>query len=221
MQSLDSFVLDTPRPLPVILLLDVSGSMQGAKIAALNAAVRELCQDLADTRQPQGEIHLGRILFSSSVIVDDPVPASKAKVEELHAGGSTLMGAAIDRLVDMLEDKDRVSSRSYTPTVVLVSDGQPTDHFDRALTALLQSERGGRATRMALAIGDDADVEVLKRFVANPEVPVVRAGDVARIREFFRWVTYSVQIRSKSRNPDDAQIASPSLADIPDDDLVF
>lgn len=221
MHNLDQFVLDTPRPLPLILLLDVSGSMQGEKIAALQAAVRELVQDLAQARQPQGEVHLATITFADGVVDGPLVPAAQAVVPDLSASGRTSMGAALERLKTLLDDRGLVPARAYTPTVVLVSDGQPTDHFDRALKELLASERAGRATRMALAIGEDADLDVLRRFVSNPEIPVIRAGEVARIRDFFRWVSFSVQVRTKSRNPDATQVVAPALADIPDDDLVY
>jgi uncharacterized protein YegL len=90
-----------------------------------------------------------------------------------------------------------------------VSDGQPTDHFDRALSDLFASTRAQGATRLALAIGDDADVEKLKKFVNNPEIPVIRANEVARIRDFFRWVTFSVRARTRSRNPDAPAVAAP------------
>ena len=221
MEPLVPIVLETPRPLPVILLLDTSGSMSGAKMAALNSAVRELTQELAGARQPQGEVHVGMVGFGQNIDVRPPEPAEQVRIEELIAGGTTPMGAALDACLAMLGDPRAIPARAYTPTLVLVSDGQPTDHFDRALKALLADPRGSRATRLALAIGEDADVDVLRRFVAHPEIPVVRAGDVGRIRDFFRWVTYSVKLRTRSRRPDQALIASPAMADLSDDDLIF
>jgi uncharacterized protein YegL len=217
--DLDSFVVATPRPLPVILLLDTSGSMEGVKIAALNAALKEMAQDLGGSATPQGEIHVGMVVFNSTVEVAPPVPAKDLVVKDHVAGGNTAMGAAIEAARKLLEDRERIPGRAYTPTLVLVSDGQPTDAADSAIRALLGSERGKRAARLALAIGDDADVEMLKRFVANPEVPVFRAHETAKIRDFFRWVTFSVQVRTKSRDPDAAPL--PPVAGFDADDLVY
>ena len=221
MHDLDDFVLDSPRPLPVIILADTSGSMHGPKIASLNAALKELVQDLGGTRQPQGEIHLAVITFDNTVRVGQLAPASEFQAEEYTAGGRTAMGAALDAARLMLGDPEQVPSRAYTPTLVLISDGVPTDHFDKALRDLMGHDRAKRATRMALAIGQDANVEKLKAFVADPEVPVMRANEVAKIRDFFRWVTFSVQARSRSRNPDQAMVVSPAAVDISTDDLVF
>jgi uncharacterized protein YegL len=217
--DLEQFVNPAPRPLPVILLLDTSGSMEGTKIAALNAAIKELAQDLAGSRAPQGEIHVGTILFSSSTIVADPVPASDFVPRELVAGGNTSMGAAIDQARLLLENREKIPARAYTPTLVLVSDGVPTDHAVKAIDALLASERGKKCPRLALAIGDDADVEMLKRFVANPELPVLRAQEVSKIREFFRWVTFSVRLRTRSRDPDAAPV--PPLTGFDPEDVVY
>lgn len=217
--NLDSFVVATARPLPVILLLDISGSMEGTKIAALNAALKEMAQDLGGSATPQGEIHVGVVVFNSSVDVSPPVPAKDFVAREFMASGRTQMGAAIDAARLLLEDRERIPSRAYTPTLVLVSDGQPTDGADAAIRALLGSERGKRAARLALAIGDDADVDMLRRFVANPEVPVIRAHETARIRDFFKWVTFSLQLRTKSRDPDAAPL--PPVVGFDDADLIY
>lgn len=119
------------------------------------------------------------------------------------------MGAAFDLARLMVEDRNVVSSRSYRPTVVLVSDGQPTDAWQQPLEAFLASERGGKAFRMALAIGADADHGVLKAFLADPSARVYRADEAKQIRTFFQLVTMSVSSRSRSANPNSA----PAIAD--------
>jgi uncharacterized protein YegL len=210
-----------PRPLPVILLLDCSGSMAGEKIAAVNAAVRELAAEMASSRQPQGEIHLCAIRFWERVEVGPLQPASQWQPPLLVADGRTSMGGALDALIALLEDRDRLPAAAYAPTVVLISDGLPTDHFEVALKRLLGQRHRDKVVRLAMAIGNDADPELLKRFIDNPEVPLVRTNETARIRDFFRWVTLSVQVRSQSRAPNAAPLVAPHLAHIPDQDLVY
>lgn len=214
-----SFVQTEARPLPLILLLDVSASMEGEPIATLNHAVRELSQELAAAETPQGEVHIAVIAFNHTLATRPMVPARDFTPETLVANGSTSMGAAIDAARALIEDRKVIPSRAYAPTVVLVSDGHPTDDVARPIQRFLASERAQKAMRLALAIGEQADVETLKRFVANPELPVIRAHDVSRIRTFFRWVSMSVQVRSKSRNPDQPTVAP--LADFGEDDILF
>jgi DNA repair protein RadC len=50
--------------------------------------------------------------------------------------------------------------------LVLISDGQPTDNFDVGLKALMESPWGRTAVRIAIAIGEDADHDILQRFTS-------------------------------------------------------
>jgi uncharacterized protein YegL len=218
-ENLNDFVVAEARPVPLILLLDTSGSMSGQKIATLNTAIRELVQDLAANETPQGEVHLGIIEFNGEVTVRPPQAISVFTPHEMQATGQTMMARAIDAARLMIEDRTLVPTRAYAPTIALVSDGQPSDDVGPAMDRLHASVRAGRATRVALAIGDDADIETLRRFVNNPEWPVIRAHEVAKIRNFFRWVSLSVQTRSKSRDPDRPAVAP--LVNFSEDDILF
>jgi uncharacterized protein YegL len=92
--------------------------------------------------------------------------------------------------------------------IVLVSDGQPNDEWEKPLAALLASNRGSRADRFALAIGEDADPAMLARFVNDPSRPVLRTSDARQVIKFFRWVTMSVTARSRSATPNAAVAAA-------------
>jgi len=205
MSRLKEFTTQTARPLPVILLADVSGSMEvDGKIQALNHAVRDMIEVFQDESDLRAEIHVSVITFGGQARMHLPLgPARNAKWTDLGASGGTPMGAAFDLARKLVEDTVAIPGRAYRPTIVLVSDGQPTppDSWQAPLQALLDSDRGGKAFRMALAIGADADHEVLKSFLANPEARVHRAEDARQIRKFFQLVTMSVSSRSRSANP--------------------
>ena len=62
---------------------------------------------------------------------------------------------------------------------------------------------------MALAIGADADHDVLQGFLADPEARVYQADEARQIRQFFQLVTMSVSARSRSSNPNSA-LANPT-----------
>jgi uncharacterized protein YegL len=97
--------------------------------------------------------------------------------------------------------------------VVLVSDGQPTDApaWEASLAALLASERGSKAQRLAIGIGDDADKAVLQRFLGSPEAKVHIAREARQVREFFQFVTMSVTSRSRSATPNVVAPTTPLL----------
>jgi len=213
MSRLREFTTQAARPLPVILLADVSGSMGvDGKIQALNHAVREMIEAFQDESDLRAEIHLAVITFGGKAQVHMPLgPARDAGWSDLGASGGTPMGGAFELALELIEDRAIVPSRAYRPTIVLVSDGQPTPPGSEQgpLRGLLDSDRGGKAFRMALAIGADADHEVLEAFLADPEGRVYRADEAGQIRQFFQLVTMSVSSRSRSANPNSV----PSLAD--------
>jgi uncharacterized protein YegL len=101
--------------------------------------------------------------------------------------------------------------------LVLVSDGAPTDDWENPLNALKASERAQKATRFAMAIGADADTDMLAQFANDREAPVFQADGTRDIVRFFRAVTMSVVTRSTSTTPDQAQTLRLTTDDLNDD----
>lgn len=197
----EKFTAPTARPLPVVLLLDVSGSMQGAKIQNLNEAVRDMLDTFRDTERGEIEIHVAIITFGAEVRLHQPLAsASEITWHDLTASGMTPLGTALKMAKAMIEDKNVIPSRAYRPTVVLVSDGQPNDSWERPLEEFIKDGRSSKCDRMALAIGADADENVLGRFIQGTNNPLFYAENAKQLRDFFKFVTMSVTIRSQSRD---------------------
>jgi len=216
MSTLKEFVMPTARPMPVIVLADVSGSMSAnGKIDALNGAISEMIAAFAEEDDSRAEIHVSIIAFGGpSAEIHKPLrPASKMTWEPLKASGKTPLGGALDLAKTMLEDRDTISSRAYRPTLVLVSDGVPTDNWRHPLEELLKSERASKAMRFAMGIGEDADHETLSAFLSNAEERVFEAHEARQIKNFFRWVTMSVTTRSRSATPDSVVMIEPTDLD--------
>ena len=218
MPSLREFTVSSARPLPVILLADVSGSMASdGKMDALNRAVAEMQAAFAKEEDERAEIHLAVVTFGRTAALHVPLtPANDVSWTPMRANGRTPLGAALDIATDLIDDRDRVPSRAYRPTVVLVSDGLPTDEWEGPLQRLLASERAAKAERFALAIGADADHDMLRRFLNDPEGRVFEAHEGHEIRKFLRWVTMSVTSRSRSAAPNRTADIDPDLDDFGD-----
>lgn len=197
-----------PRPLPVVVLADASGSMgQDNKIETLNAAIETMVRTLAVEESSTAEVTLAVIAFShtGAGVHLAPTPISEVKWGKLGAGGRTPMGEAFALLAELLGDETFLPRDAYLPTLVLVSDGKPTDPWEQQLRQLLDT-KAGQALRLAVSIGSDADAEsqrVLAAFVANPAYPVVRAEEVEKLSVFFRGVTRTISTRVRSTRPDD------------------
>ncbi len=202
MDELRRFTVSEAKPLPVIILADVSGSMDAdGKIRALNASLHDMLQEFARADDLRAQIHVAIITFGGEARLHVPLqPANRASWTDMAANGATPMGAAFSMAADLIEDRQAIPGTAFRPTVVLVSDGQPTDDWQAGLTRLTQG-RGQKADRLALAIGGDADVEMLRRFLGDENKRVFVAAEARQIREFFRLVTMSVSARSQSANP--------------------
>lgn len=203
MTTLKSFTQAKARPLSVIILADVSSSMSvDGKIDALNRAIENMIHTFAEEEAGRAEIQVAVITFGCSAQVHLPLkPARETKWEPMSANGSTAMGAAINLAAEFIEDRENIPSRAYRPTVILVSDGIPTDSWKAGLQKLTEKGRAGKASRMALAIGADADEAMLRQFVGGEEPTLYKAEDARQISNFFQFVTMTVTTQTRSPNP--------------------
>lgn len=230
--GLNSYVAREPRALPIFVLADTSGSMRGEKINELNLALREMLRVLNNVDDIRGKFQLCVISFGGEVKVEQPLDdIDKISLTELTASGNTPMGTAFDVVCNMIEDRSVVSSRSYAPTIVLISDGIPTDCsesiFDskkytewEPLAELHKGERSSKSQRLALGIGSDADYEMLKAFIHVDGIPVIKASDATGIAKFFRWVTMSTVARMNSVNPNITSTVAP-IFDMDEEDIII
>lgn len=209
-----AFTVPKAKPLPVVLLLDISYSMQGANINNLNAAVKEMIADFAKAEKSEIEILVSVITFGADVKLEVPyTSASKLDWNDLQVTGATPMGTAFKMAKAMIEDKEVTPSRAYRPTIVLVSDGEPNDEWQRPLQELVNEGRSKKCDRMAMAIGTGADNTVLNRFVEGTENSVFTAKDASEIQKFFQFVTMSITTRTTSQNPNNV-LSKSEIQDI-------
>lgn len=220
--AMQQFAVATARPLPVIILADVSGSMlENNNIGALNAALKDFLSTLSQESRLNAEIHVSIITFGGAK-AEVHVPLTPAwqvnQTNDLVALGGTPMGGAFELAVEMIENKEIIPSRAYKPTIVLISDGIPTDNWESSFNKLKNSDRAQKASRMAMAIGTGADKNMLKAFVNDLEASeVFEAHNAKEIHRFFRAVSMSVSSRSQSNTPN--QLPTVDFSKLPDDEL--
>ena len=178
------------RQLHVILALDCSGSMQGDRIASLNYALRTTLPELRKVAEenPEIDVRLRVLRFSTEAEwhVADPVPVAEARWTDLAAGGETSMGAAFRMIGQALTN---MPGRQLPPVIVLASDGYPTDDFEDGLKALFAADHAAAAIRLAIAIGGEADMEVLERFIRHPSLKPLRANNASDLVRHIKWAT--------------------------------
>lgn len=219
--GIGDFVVKSARPMPVIILADTSGSMSvDGKIEALNLALKDMVLSFSKESRMNADIQVGLITFGGEASMHLPLTSAHSieEVQQLNAMGGTPMGQAFRVVKDLLEDKELIPSRAYRPVIVLISDGHPTDDIIEPFEQLISSERANKATRLALAIGSDADEAMLRDFGNDLEAPLFHAHDARDIRNFFKAVTMSVSSRSRSQKPNEPVKLDYQAGD--DDDLL-
>ena len=221
MEELNQFTYQTPKTLPVVLLLDTSGSMhENGKIAVLNSAVNEMLTSFKNLDATNASISVSIITFGGNVqICQELKPVSEIGEINMIASGMTPMGGAVRLAKEMIENKEIITSRTYRPTVVLVSDGMPNDSWEDAIDLFKNDGRSAKCYRMAMGIGVEegtTEHKVLENFISNEE-RVYSAEDASNIRKFFKYVTMSVTSRTRSQNPN----IVPKKEEIEDEEDIF
>lgn len=199
------------RPLHFIWMADCSGSMDvDGKIQSLNTAIKEAIpnmQAVAD-ENPNAQVLVRAVKFSSGAQwhVSQPTEVADFRWEDLTAEGVTDMGKALSMVADQLRIPP-MTERALPPVLVLISDGQPTDDYASGLKALMDEPWGRKAVRIAIAIGEDADTEVLQKFIGNPELKPLQANNPEALVKYIKWVSTAVLKSASapsSQTPDSA-----------------
>lgn len=203
------------RPLRFYWMLDVSGSMAGHKIGQLNHAIREslpLMRDSADDN-PHAAVEIRAMTFGTGArwVTPNPVPLADFTWTDVTINGITDMGAAMKMMAQELS-VGNMPDRGLPPVIVLITDGQPTDDFDTGLKTLLAEPWGKRAVRIAIGIGDDADLDVLRRFIDHKEIEPLTANNAGDLTQFIK---YASTVVLKSASSPTSQTADGSLTGAP------
>ena len=203
MSLLDDAVSVPRRTMTLFFLIDTSGSMSGNKIGAVNDAIVNVLPMLEDisSSNPDAEIKVAALEFSNGTkwLYNEPKSVEDFKWIDVQAGGLTSLGEACLELNSKLSRSGymKSASGSYAPAIILLSDGGPTDNFDGGLQSLQGNNWFKNAIRIAIAIGDDADLDVLARFTGNSEA--VKVQNIDALKQIIRIVAVtSSQIGSKS-----------------------
>lgn len=109
------------------------------------------------------------------------------------------MGKALSMVAEQLKIPP-MESRAVPPVLLLISDGQPTDDFEKGLRDLMSVPWGKKSVRLAIAIGKDADTNVLQRFIGNPEIKPLKAHNPEQLTKYIKLASTSA-IKAVSAPP--------------------
>jgi uncharacterized protein YegL len=206
------------RPLHFIWIADCSGSMGvDGKIQALNTAIREAIPHMREVAEenPNAQVLVRAVKFSQGAQwhLAQPTPVEDFEWTDLQAESVTDMGKAVSLVAEQMKIPP-MSDRALPPVPVLISDGQPTDDFAGGLKALLDLPWGKKAVRIAIAIGEDADHDVLQRFINHPEIKPLQANNPEALVRHIKWVSTAV-LKSASSPPSQPGGGAAPVGNVP------
>jgi len=198
---------ENPEPrCACVLLLDTSGSMQGSRITALNDGLRVFRDSLMKDSLASRRVEVAVVTFDSTVnLIQDFVTVDQFQPPVLAAGGSTMMGAGLERALDIVTERKRSYKASgvayYRPWIFMITDGAPTDAYAPAAQRIRKEEEAKGVAFFAVGV-EEADMGRLR------EISVRAPAQLASLNfaELFVWLSASMQKIAESKPGDQAAL---------------
>ena len=201
---------------PCILLLDVSGSMFGAPIKALNDGLHIFRDDLNKDGLTKKRVEVAIVTFESTVkVVQDFVTADKFQPPTLKVGGATYMGAGIDKALDILQARKASYKANainyYRPWIFMITDGEPSDNevVDRAAQRIRDEEARKKVAFFAVGV-EGVNMTRLSQIVVRP--PRKLTG--LNFEEMFQWLSASMSGVSHSQLDEQVPLQKPGWGSV-------
>jgi uncharacterized protein YegL len=218
------------RQLPVYLLLDTSGSMEGAPIESVKNGLEQFQQEVSSDSFARGIVKVGIITFSSDakIVTNGLTVIKNLQPPYLTASGVTRLDLAFNVLLDSME-RDVIKAvkggqkGDWKPAIFILTDGRPTDENGNETNRLWQPAREAVINRpkgqikpsviVAVGCGTDVDDNTLKSISTGTafKMGTNEAAFVALFQYLSQSITQSAQ---PGGNVDDPFANMPVSSDL-------
>jgi uncharacterized protein YegL len=131
---------------------------------------------------------------------------------QLKAEGDTPMGRAIETAIAMVRDRKAEYRQNgisyYRPWIFLLSDGEPTDHWQAAANAVRDGEEAKAFAFFAVGV-EGANFDILRQLSVRQ--PLSLSG--LQFREMFVWLSSSLSAIARSSPGDAVSLPNPAAPD--------
>lgn len=185
------------------LVLDRSGSMADAPIAALNEGIRRFADELRRDEAARECVDIAVVSFASDVRVDTPWVQPEAFIPiPMAAEGGTALGAALETALAMIDARTSASKKPfYIPWLILLTDGQPGD-TEKAEQMALECQRRVALNKLFVMPVGVGDMDLKWLYKLSPDA---KRLDGLNFTGLFKFVSASL---AQGQAPTDGVFAS-------------
>ena len=184
-----------------VVLCDVSGSMQGEPVAALERGFAAFTDYLHHDALASKRVEVAVVAFGTAATVLVPMQEARSlQPVQFTASGTTNMAAGIHLTLDIIEDRKQAYKMAglqyYRPWILVLTDGKPNvEGFDDAVARLNHAEQARGVTVFAVGAGPKVDYEQLARLsLQRSPAPL----DGLKYEALFQWLSASLASVSNS-----------------------
>jgi uncharacterized protein YegL len=210
-----AFSDNTNQRTPCVLVLDASGSMDGAPIRQLNKGLQTLEQQLKGNPMTALRVQLlviGIGGYDQVSVLSDWCDAIDFEAPTLEANGTTPLGLGMERALEKIEAQKRAYDAngisSTRPWIIAISDGIPTDlDWKRMAQRCRDAERQKKAVIFPIGT-ESADFDALGQF-SNNQAKRLKG---LNFNELFVWLSRSMTAVSGSAPGQQVQLPTADWA---------
>jgi uncharacterized protein YegL len=201
---------ENPEPrCQCLLLLDTSGSMNGAPIQELNNGLVTFKDAIAADPIALKRVEVAVVTFGPVQVQADFQTVDNFVPPTLTASGDTPMGAAIEQGLSLIDQRKQTYKSNgvayYRPWIFLITDGSPTDAWKSAAERVHQGESARAFSFFAVGV-ENANIEILKQIAVRE--PLKLKG--LRFQDLFVWLSNSMSAVSRSSAGEQVSLQNPT-----------
>jgi uncharacterized protein YegL len=175
-------------PADIVLVLDTSSSMAGAKLAA---ALQAASAFVTVVNLPRD--HVALVTFNHQARLAAGLTGSRATLQIALASATTSEGTRIDLGLEaaLAELAGPRARRGATPVIVLLTDGRPNVGTIAAVLDAAARARAARVTVFTIGLGGDVDGDLLGRVATDPS-GYTFAPDLGALVDIYRRIAEGI-----------------------------
>lgn len=203
-----------------VLVLDVSGSMRGNKLDALNQGVRDFFTQIqtADgvSESTVDQLEIAIIQYDEEVkILRDPKLLEEGELPPTltERGSVTETVLAMEEAIQLVADRKAFYKETgqayFRPWIIVMTDGEPYGNkasaadIDAIAQRVAADAKDKRYMMIGIGVGEDANMGLLAKMTAGKALKL----DGVKFGEFFQWLSASLSTVAASKEGDKINIS--------------